>query len=79
MYEEAISNIAVITMVTLIILPIIVFPASAIDVFGNIRTPQIETTEKIICSATIDDNFADDSVLVVLKNGANSAFKTSKV
>ena len=35
----------------------------------------VKLEEKIICEATIEENFADDSIIVVLKKDANPEFK----
>lgn len=36
----------------------------------------VTTEEKIYCNATLEDNFADDRVLVVLNNAASTSLKT---
>lgn len=36
----------------------------------------VNAEEKIVCHATLDDDFADDRVLVVLTNSASISMKT---
>ena len=58
--------------VALAFIPIGIMQANAI------RNTQEVTEEKVLCEATLDDDFADSRVAVVLKNSASLKFKKYK-
>lgn len=57
-------------------LALVLIPVSTLDAFA--QSTEAELEEKVLCTATIDDEFTDDKVAVVIKNEHSLKFKKYK-